>query len=130
MKLKRSSIERKTQVQNDWELSSINVDLFPTEIVDTATRALGETVMPDYFVDIYKFAIDAQNQQMQIKTTQLNGVLLTHKKIEKWLRGMGIQDACDLNNPHVLKIFLTEHIRSMENSVAVFKLIAASLGGN
>ena len=40
MKLKRSNIERKTQVQNDWELSSINFDLFPIEILDPAARAL------------------------------------------------------------------------------------------
>ncbi|MGJ7573267.1 hypothetical protein ACSFBX_22270 [Variovorax sp. RB2P76] len=120
-KLKRSSIQSKTH--NDVELSSINFELFPIEVVDVWQAA---NAIEDYIVNIYRFAIDAQNEQMQIGTKQLGGVLLTHKKIQKFLASINVQDAFDIDDPLVYEFFRNYHEQQMKHSNGVLNILSTS----
>ena len=129
-RLRKAEIEDKARhsIMDTFDLVMVNVELYPEEILEAAQAALGEKVITAYYAEMYRFAIEASTQQTAIKVQQLNGVILTHQKIQNWLKKMGVDDAFDLNNPYVLKIYLKETIKQMENALEVFKIIAKSIG--
>jgi len=119
--LKQAEISSKTFTSDPDELCDILFTLYPTEIVRAAQEELGQKAMSDYFVEIYEFAETAQTHQAKIKKSQLNGVVLTHNKITKWLAKKNINDVFELADPTMLKIYLQHHLANMKKSMQVFE---------
>ena len=109
------------------ELVHVAFDLYPTEVVRAAQKALGEKALSDYFVEIYEFAKTSQEHNSKVKKSQLSGVMLTHNKITKWLVKNDIEDVFALHDPAVLRIYLRHHINNMKASVAMFEQIADAI---
>ncbi len=127
-KLKRSTLERKTDSTN--ELVSITTELYPQEIVVAAQKALTEKVITPYYLEMYEYAIACQSASCTILINQYNGVLLTHNKITKFLAGMSVTDAFNINDPFVMKTFLKFHTDQIKQSTAVFEFITTILAGS
>lgn len=129
-KLRKVEVEEKAShsITDTFDLVMVNIELYPEEVLNAAQEALGDKVITAYYADMYLFAIEALNQQTPIRVQQLNGVILTHQKIEKWLKKMGVDEVFDLKNPYVITLYLKENIKQMERSLEMFKIIAASIG--
>lgn len=125
--LKKADIQSKTFTSNPDELVHIAFEMYPTEVVSAAQKALGDNVLSHYFVEIYEFAVAAQTHNSQVKKAQLNGILLTHNKITKWLEKCSIEDVFALEDPSVMKIYLRHHISAMKRAVDMFEIIAQSI---
>lgn len=124
--LRDQNLLGKTLTSDPDELCAINFQLYPTEVVRAAQKELGEK-MSDYFVEIYEFAKTAQDHNTKVKKSQLNGVVLTHNKITKWLVKQNIDDLFALHDPAVLRIFLKHHISNMQDSIEMFQKIAKAI---
>lgn len=118
--LKRKQVEEKTG-HNAEELIAIPFELFPEEIIRAAAH---ELALPDYIIDIYLFGYTAQTANAQVKKSQLQGITLTHKKLEKWMTSKDIKSVFDINNKAVLAAFIQFHVNRAESSLAVLKFIA------
>lgn len=126
-KLRQVDIASKTFTSDPDELTFIQFDLYPTEVVRAAQTALGLKSMSEHFVEIYEFAQTAMTHNTKIKKSQLNGVVLTHNKITKWLVAQNIDDLFALHDPAVLRIYLRYHIARMQGSVDMFQKICDAI---
>lgn len=116
---------RKVSTANTKDyLVHLTTDLYPTEVLYAAKAELGDKVITDYFAEMYMFGIKAQQTNTQIQAAQATGILLTHGKLQKWLKSKNIVDIVDLQNTEVLRVFLSHHIKQMEESLELFKIIS------
>lgn len=110
------------------DLVDVPVALFPPAVVNAAAKALGEKALSDYFIGIYDHSYRAQAAGSGINRNQLQGVLLSHKKIQKWLTAQGINDIANTGDPKIMRIYLEEHLNNIRQAVKVFEEIAQQLG--
>lgn len=111
------------------DLVELPVKLYAPEILRSASKGMREKVMTKYFIEMYDFAYRAQLTGNGVKPSQADGVLRTHDKVSKWLKTQNIGDTANLSDPDVMRIYLAEHIASVEAALQVFKDISKLLGG-
>lgn len=105
----------------------VSFDLYPTEVVAAAQKALGAKALSSYFVEIYEYVRRCKEYDVDVKKSQASGALTTHRKIEKWLTKQGVNDVFDLQEPVVLKMYLEYHAQNIESSLVVWKDIVKAI---
>jgi hypothetical protein len=117
-----------TGTTNDDELVDIKTELYPREILYAAQATLGADKITAYYAEMYEFGIECMKEGLQIKKAQMTGIKLTHQKLKGFLSKQGIEDVANMDNVELTKIYLKHHLAQMEESVKIFRSIAAALG--
>jgi hypothetical protein len=111
------------------QLTPVLFELYPVEVLEAAQRALGAKALSDYSLEIYKFAITAKSKGLLVKASQLSGVLLTQKKLDKWLASTPPQTLHDTGvKREVFLAYAQYHQRRIAESEAVMDQLRVLAG--